>query len=171
MKCDEEGENCNTIAVGDGTYGGGAYNCTTYKNCALSAPGTSSNWTRGSGTTGGNYEYYKKNAAQNQYDEEVRKAYREILGREPDPGGLNHYKTLLQNGTTIAQMRSYLENSDEAKNRRNSSSTQPIKYTTMTKLSDFCGDGNNETTKNGMGRTRLRRWKNKMDEYEKYRRT
>ena len=72
MKCDEEGENCNTIAVGDGTYGGGAYNYTTYKNCALSAPGTSSNWTRGSGTTGGNYEYYK-NAAQNQYDEEVEK--------------------------------------------------------------------------------------------------
>merc|ERR1712196_44712 len=62
MKCDEEGENCNTIAVGDGVYGGNAYNCTTYKNCALSAPGTSSNWTRGSGTTGGNYEYYKKNA-------------------------------------------------------------------------------------------------------------
>ena len=147
MKCDEEGENCNTIAVGDGVYGGNAYNCTTYKNCALSAPGTSSNWTRGSGTTGGNYEYYKKNAAQNQYDEEVKKAYREILGREPDPGGLNHYKTLLQNGTTVAQMRSFLENSDEAKNRRNSSSTQPIKYTTMTKLSDFCGDGNNETTK------------------------
>ena len=26
-------------------------------------------------------------------------------------------------------------------------SIQPIKYTTMTKLSDFCGDGNNETTK------------------------
>ena len=38
MKCDEEGENCNTIAVGDGTYGGGAYNYITYKNCALSAP-------------------------------------------------------------------------------------------------------------------------------------
>jgi len=69
MKCDEEGENCNTIAVGDGVYGGGPYNCTTYKNCALSAPGTSSSWTRGSGTTGGNYEYYKKNKVEIPTDE------------------------------------------------------------------------------------------------------
>lgn len=143
MKCDEEGENCNTIAVGDGVYGGNAYNCTTYKNCALSAPGTSSNWTKGSGTTGGNYEYYKKNATQNQYDEEIRKAYREILGREPDPGGFNHYKTLLQNGTTVAQMRAYLENSDEAKNKRNNSSGCETNDPSKVKGTTVNADGTN----------------------------
>ena len=60
LKCDELGDNCNVMAAGDGTENGMSYNCTTYKNCALSAPGTSSGWTSGSGTTGGNFEYYKK---------------------------------------------------------------------------------------------------------------
>ena len=64
IKCDAEGSNCNVMAVGDGNENGVAYNCTTYKNCALSAPGTSSSWTNKTGTTGGNFEYYKKKPSQ-----------------------------------------------------------------------------------------------------------
>jgi len=64
IKCDAEGSNCNVMAAGDGNENGAAYNCTTYKNCALSAPGTSSSWTNKAGTTGGNFEYYKKNPSQ-----------------------------------------------------------------------------------------------------------
>ena len=70
LKCNELGDNCNIMAVGDGTEAGSQYNCTTYKNCALSEPGTSSSWTRGSGTTGGNFEYYKKNKVEIPANEE-----------------------------------------------------------------------------------------------------
>lgn len=74
-------------------------------------------------------EYYCKTDID--IDEEVRKAYRDILGREPDTGGFNYWKSQLQNGMTIAEVRTAFENSDEAKNRRNSSrsTTVPCKDT------------------------------------------
>ena len=49
------------------------------------------------------------------YDEDIRKAYREILGREPDPGGLSHYQNEMRNGMTAQEMRQAIVNSDEAK--------------------------------------------------------
>ena len=59
-------------------------------------------------------EYYCKIDIDNQ----VRKAYREILGREPDPGGFNHWKSQLQNGMTVAELRTAFENSEEAKSKK-----------------------------------------------------
>lgn len=45
----------DAYATGKGNARSGPYNCTTYKNCTLSAPGTSASWTRN-----GAYKYYKK---------------------------------------------------------------------------------------------------------------
>lgn len=45
----------DAYATGQGTTKSGPYNCTTYTNCTLSAPGTSASWTQN-----GAYKYYKK---------------------------------------------------------------------------------------------------------------
>ena len=58
--CDDLGDDCVTMALGDGRQNGRAYNCTTYKRCELSPEGSSTAWTRGSGNTGGQYEFFKK---------------------------------------------------------------------------------------------------------------
>ena len=84
------------------TIGGGTGGATT--GGALTSGATT-----GGATTGGALTAGTQNS-----DEEIRKAYREILGREPDPSGFNHYKNLLTNGMTVAQMRTDFENSEEA---------------------------------------------------------
>lgn len=63
--CTDLGDECKVMAVGDGNENGVDYNCTTYKDCNISAVGTSSSWTNKSGTTGGNYEYYEKKKVDN----------------------------------------------------------------------------------------------------------
>jgi len=45
----------DAYATGDGNAATGPFNCTSYKNCTLSAPGTSAAW-----TADGSYQYYKK---------------------------------------------------------------------------------------------------------------
>ncbi len=61
--CNDLGDDCVTMALGDGNQNGKAYNCTTYKGCELSPEGSSTSWTRGSGNTGGQYEFFKKEKA------------------------------------------------------------------------------------------------------------
>merc|ERR1712167_113262 len=51
-------------------------------------------------------------------DNDIRNAYRQILGRESDPGGFNYWKKQLEKGMSVAQMRNHFQNSQEAKNNR-----------------------------------------------------
>ena len=57
--CSDLGDDCVTMAVGDGRQNGNL-NCTTYKRCELSPEGSGISWTRGTGTTGGQYEFYRR---------------------------------------------------------------------------------------------------------------
>ena len=45
----------------------------------------------------------------------IKQAYNELLLRDPDPGGLNHYTSLMQQGWTIDQVRNDITNSQEYK--------------------------------------------------------
>ena len=61
-----------------------------------------------------NEERYRREAA----DLIVRRAYREVLGREADPGGLNHYsRNLLEKGWTEGDIRDDLRKSAEYRNK------------------------------------------------------
>jgi hypothetical protein len=44
--------------------------------------------------------------------------YREILGREPDPGGLANYKAKWRDGWTQGQIRADLRRSEEYRQKR-----------------------------------------------------
>ena len=48
-------------------------------------------------------------------DEQIRQVYREVLEREADEGGINHYRQQAAEGWTIDQIRSDLMNSNERK--------------------------------------------------------
>jgi hypothetical protein len=52
-------------------------------------------------------------------DEVVRRAYREVLGREPDAQGLVHYRAKVRSGWTLAQVRDDLRRSQEARGNSN----------------------------------------------------
>jgi len=51
-------------------------------------------------------------------DEAITRMYREILGREPDPGGLANYKAKWRDGWTQGQIRADLRRSEEYRNKR-----------------------------------------------------
>ena len=52
------------------------------------------------------------NIKKNSYDQLVRKCYLEILGREPDESGFNHYVNQLNTGTiSAAQLPDILKDS------------------------------------------------------------
>jgi FkbM family methyltransferase len=48
---------------------------------------------------------------------DVRAAYRILLGRDPDPGGLANYSRLVSRGLTLERLRSIFLNSDEYRRR------------------------------------------------------
>ncbi|MBI4623801.1 MAG: DUF4214 domain-containing protein [Verrucomicrobia bacterium] len=48
-------------------------------------------------------------------DEAIARAYREVLGREPDPNGLNHYRQQWRKGWTQGQIREDLRRSSEGR--------------------------------------------------------
>ena len=58
------------------------------------------------------------------FDEDIRKAYREIFGREPDPGGLSYYNNEMRNGMTAQEMRQSLINSEEGRRAQASQAPQ-----------------------------------------------
>lgn len=51
-------------------------------------------------------------------DEAITRMYREILGREPDPGGLANYKAKWRDGWTQGQIRADLRRSEEYRQKR-----------------------------------------------------
>jgi len=51
------------------------------------------------------------------YERVIQQAYVEILGRDPDPGGLANYQRLMANGMTEAKMRESLLRSEEYKRK------------------------------------------------------
>lgn len=51
-------------------------------------------------------------------DEAITRMYREILGREPDPGGLASYKAKWRDGWTQGQIRADLRRSEEYRQKR-----------------------------------------------------
>ncbi|UCH95234.1 MAG: DUF4214 domain-containing protein [Candidatus Aminicenantes bacterium] len=52
------------------------------------------------------------------YKVHVNHGYRALLGRDPDPGGLNDYSEFLETGGTMAEFCQKLVDSDEFKNKR-----------------------------------------------------
>jgi FkbM family methyltransferase len=50
--------------------------------------------------------------------EDVVSAYRLFLGRNPDPGGLSHYTSLVNNGITLDTLAQHFMESDEYRRRR-----------------------------------------------------
>jgi hypothetical protein len=48
-------------------------------------------------------------------DEAITRLYREVLGRDPDPGGLNHYRQLWRDGWTQGRIRDDLRRSAEGR--------------------------------------------------------
>jgi len=48
-------------------------------------------------------------------DEIIRKAYRDVLGRDPDPAGLAHYRGKMRGGWTQGQIRDDLRRSQESR--------------------------------------------------------
>jgi hypothetical protein len=48
-------------------------------------------------------------------DEAITRLYRELLGRDPDPGGLNHYRQLWRDGWTQGRIRDDLRRSAEGR--------------------------------------------------------
>jgi hypothetical protein len=48
-------------------------------------------------------------------DDAIRKMYREVLGRDPDPDGLNHYRSKWRDGWTQGQIRDDLRRSTEGR--------------------------------------------------------
>jgi hypothetical protein len=48
-------------------------------------------------------------------DEAIRRAYREVLGRDPDAGGLAHYRSKWRDGWTQGQIRDDLRRSNEGR--------------------------------------------------------
>lgn len=51
-------------------------------------------------------------------DEAISKIYREVLGRDPDPNGLAHYRAKWRQGWTQGQIREDLRRSHESRDRR-----------------------------------------------------
>lgn len=51
-------------------------------------------------------------------DAAITRIYREVLGRDPDPAGLAHYRAKWRDGWTQGQIRDDLRRSDEARRRR-----------------------------------------------------
>ena len=51
-------------------------------------------------------------------DEAITRMYREVLGRDPDPSGLGHYRALWRDGWTQGQIREDLRRSDERHDTR-----------------------------------------------------
>lgn len=49
-------------------------------------------------------------------DEAITRAYRDVLGRDPDPGGLAHYRSKWREGWTQGQIRDDLRRSREGRN-------------------------------------------------------
>ena len=50
-------------------------------------------------------------------EDAIARAYRDVLGREPDPSGLNHYRGKWREGWTQGQIREELRRSEEGLNR------------------------------------------------------
>ena len=74
----------DAYATGKGNARSGPYNCTTYKNCTLSAPGTSASWTRN-----GAYKYYKKTKPIEPHDKSKTSISWRILPTATYAGGQN----------------------------------------------------------------------------------
>ena len=57
------------------------------------------------------------------YQNEITKFYQNILGRAPDPGGLEHYTSFAKGGGSLETIRSTILNSPEAIARRHNQMT------------------------------------------------
>ena len=56
-------------------------------------------------------------------ENQVQSAYQDVLGRDPDSGGRQHYLNQLNEGRSIAEIRNEMYGSDEYKNRANAATT------------------------------------------------
>jgi len=74
----------------------------------------------------------KNNSTPQNYELIVRGLYLELLKREADPSGLNHFVSRMENGVTEDQIRSDFKNSQEYKNLENRAPAS-VDYTTIVK--------------------------------------